>query len=478
MHHLSLRCCCLLLIPAASLAQVSYNWTVDHAAGGPNPSTLQTTIVAAQPGTQASVTVSYETQSGGGWLSATPTSGTTPLTITGHFAPGNLGVGTYTGTVTVRGGNSVVIHVTLNVREVSFTANRSQLIFDRNFGDATPTPYDTVTIRSDLPSSFQRPRCYPMTVALFTESGGSWLQTGTIGCAGTVALPGPNTSVRAAPAGLAVGTYRGRLDFLIVDFNRTVSVPVTLTVRSTPSLAPAITSVTDGASFRPAISQASWITVSGRNLASVSRTWAVDDFAGDALPKSLSGTSVAVNGKPASVYFVSPTQLNVLTPVDNSVGSVVVSVNAPGGTASRTVTMNTAAPAFFMLDPEGRKFVAAVHPDGVIAGRTGLFIANPSATRPARPGDRLMIFGTGWGLTSPAQPDGFNFTDARSLVQASAVQILIGQTPARIEFAGAVSPGLYQFNILVPNLVPGDYPIIGELNGMRTQTGASLTIDQ
>ena len=50
-------------------------------------------------------------------------------------------------------------------------------------------------------------------------------------------------------------------------------------------------------------------------------TWSkAPEFADGKMPTELNGVSVKVNGKPAYVYYISDTQLNVLTPLGDTVG--------------------------------------------------------------------------------------------------------------------------------------------------------------
>ena len=44
------------------------------------------------------------------------------------------------------------------------------------------------------------------------------------------------------------------------------------------------------------------------------------------LPEALDGVSVSINSRPASVYYVSPTPINVLAPEALADGSVAVTV--------------------------------------------------------------------------------------------------------------------------------------------------------
>jgi len=244
-----------------------------------------------------------------------------------------------------------------------------------------------------------------------------------------------------------------------------------------PGPALSISEVVDGGSLLPAISAGAWVTIKGTNLASTTRIWLGSDFAGSTMPTRLDGTSVTIDGKAAAMYFISPGQLNVLAPPLSRTGSVNVVVTTPQGTASFTATVQAQTPSWFLLDPENRKYIAAVNSDGSIVGKTGLYPAAPTATKPLPAnGGIALLYGTGWGPTTPAQPEGLAFSGGYPLVGASGVVIKIGGAPVTVSFAGAVSPGLYQFNIIAPNLPAGDYLIEGTFNGAPTQSGAYITL--
>jgi uncharacterized protein (TIGR03437 family) len=235
-----------------------------------------------------------------------------------------------------------------------------------------------------------------------------------------------------------------------------------------------ITEVTDAASFRPEISAHSWVAIKGAGLASTTRIWGAADFVGAALPLALDGTSVTIDGLPAAVYYISPTQLNVLAGALPRTGPVPVVVTTPSGSSSFMATVRTETPAWFMLDPEGRRYVAALNVDGVVVGKSGLYPAAPDFTKPLPARGRALIYGTGWGPASPAPPTGVAFSGAFPLV--STPSITIGGIPAVIEFAGVVAPGLFQFNVVAPDLPPGDHVITGTINGRSTQPDAYITI--
>src|SRR5262249_57246378 len=83
------------------------------------PAPSSQSIALGTSGINLSYLVTFTTASGGNWLSVTPTSGTTPSSITATVNPTNLAPGTYTGQITVTSSasnNPVNIPVTFIVR--------------------------------------------------------------------------------------------------------------------------------------------------------------------------------------------------------------------------------------------------------------------------------------------------------------------------------------------------------------------------
>jgi uncharacterized protein (TIGR03437 family) len=232
--------------------------------------------------------------------------------------------------------------------------------------------------------------------------------------------------------------------------------------------------VVNGASFLPGIAPGAWLTIKGARLSATTRAWDSSDFLGGNLPTQLDGVSATVNGQQAYVYFVSPTQLNVLTPAAATQGTVPVQVTTHQGKSNVVSVMeSTLSPALFTLSPQQGKYVAAVRADGVYIAPPNLI--SGSATVPAAPGDTILLFGTGFGLTSPPTPIGQLLNPAPLAVPAT---VRIGGTAAAVQFAGIVGPGLYQFNVVVPNVPDGDNPILIEIGGMTSQASAFLSVQR
>ena len=237
--------------------------------------------------------------------------------------------------------------------------------------------------------------------------------------------------------------------------------------------APAIASVVNAAGFQPGIVANSWVTIQGTNLAPQTDDWS-NSIINGALPISLDGVSVSMGGQAAYVYYISPGQLNVLAP-DVADGPVTVTVTAPGGTsASFTTTAGLYGPAFFLWP--GSQAVAT-RQDYSYAVKAGTFAG--AATIAAKPGEVIILWGTGFGPTFPAAPVGVSVPGSGGYSTASAPTVTINNTPAIVYGAALASgsAGLYQIAIQVPNgLADGDWPIQASIGGTLSPTGIVISI--
>lgn len=218
-----------------------------------------------------------------------------------------------------------------------------------------------------------------------------------------------------------------------------------------------------------------WVSIFGTNLAAASATWTGN------FPVSLGNTSVTVNGKPAYLSFVSPTQINLQAPDDTTIGPVPVVVTTANGKATSTVTLAQYAPSFLLLDT---KHVAGiiVRSDGSgaygggtydIVGPTGKSLGYPTVA--AKAGDSVVLFGVGFGPTNQVVPAGQAFSGAASTTQA--VNVLINNVSVIPSFAGLSGAGLYQFNLTLPaGLGAGDVPLVTSVNAAQTQSNVVISL--
>jgi|GEM_PF-49318 len=224
--------------------------------------------------------------------------------------------------------------------------------------------------------------------------------------------------------------------------------------------------VLESAGFQREITSGSWISVFGTHFAEVSRGWDPDsEIVNGEFPTSLEGVSVTIDGKPAAVSYVSPTQINAQAPAGLSAGAVEVIVTTPNGSSAPIhATVADLRPEFFQF-PEGN--AAAVRPTGGLVGPEGLF--SGLSTVPASSGETILMFGSGFGATTPSVAPGQVFEGAAPLDEDAVIEI--GGTAAQVLFAGLSGAGLYQFNVVVPELPAGTHPVVARM-GEVTSSGA------
>lgn len=215
----------------------------------------------------------------------------------------------------------------------------------------------------------------------------------------------------------------------------------------------------------------SWIEIYGSGLATDTRGWAGSDFNGSNAPTALNGTSVTIGGQRAFVSYISPIQVNVQVPSNIAAGTQDLVVTTPNGsTAAYQITIAASdpgllAPASFIVN--GRQYLAALHTDGT-------FVLPPGSiaglqTRQAQPGETILIYGIGFGPVTPNVPAGQIVTATNQLTQP--VQFLFNGTAGRADYFGLAPNfvGLYQFNVVVPNVSDNDaLPFSYTLGGTPT----------
>ncbi|MDQ6759362.1 MAG: peptidylprolyl isomerase [Acidobacteriota bacterium] len=215
----------------------------------------------------------------------------------------------------------------------------------------------------------------------------------------------------------------------------------------------------------PWAAPASYIEIFGSYFSTDTRGWTAADFSNGTAPTSLSGVSVTVNGRPAYVYYVSPTQVNAQIPGITPSGGQVPVVVTFQGQSSAPVMLTVkqygagllAPPAFKIKD---KQYAAAVH------SSTGAFVSNGSIpgvpAAPAVPGETLLLYGIGFGPVTPSSTAIAGQIVRVNSTITTALKFNIGDTPAEVSYAGLVTGlvGVYQFNVKVPADAPnGDLPV-------------------
>jgi uncharacterized protein (TIGR03437 family) len=240
--------------------------------------------------------------------------------------------------------------------------------------------------------------------------------------------------------------------------------------------------IVNAASNRPGISAGSWVSIYGTDLSGSTRGWnPATEIIEGRFPTQLDGVQVTINGKPAAISFISPGQVNVQAPDDTAEGPVSVEVIRDGARSDPQIAqLRKEAPGFFVFSQGGGRFAAAVHAAldqgrPVYVGPVGLF-GDAALSRPAKPGDIILIFATGFGPTDPPVPSGRLFEGAARLIDTVTIRLGTLTLPAaNVEFAGLSGAGLNQFNVRIPdNVAEGEVSLSATINGIQTQDGVVL----
>ena len=116
---------------------------------------------------------------------------------------------------------------------------------------------------------------------------------------------------------------------------------------------------------------------------------------------------MTINNKLAYLWLVSPTQINLQAPDDTATGTVSVAVNTSIGTATSTVILAIQGPSFSLFG-DGKHVAGEIAtPNGTGADGGGTYdLVGPSgafsfSTRPVKPGETLVLYGVGFGPTTP-----------------------------------------------------------------------------
>lgn len=400
-------------------------------------------------------TAAFSVQNIPPWLQVSPASGSaatvaTAITIT--LIPSALTLGSNMATLSFTGGSTPVsVNVSATLLKLSLSVTPAQASAQLSPGQTQNIPFTVGTADGG-------------SVAVTTTvKGGSWIKLATT----DFTAPGPAPAVTVDATGLALGTYSGTITYSCaqssqVDCGQTpVPVNLTVTAATTPAISPGGLIVAGSFGGLTTAGPGTYVEIYGQNLATTTLGWG-QFFVNNVAPTLLQGVGVKINGEAAFVDYVSPGQINALLPGDVSAGPAQVTVTNSLGT-SAPFTLNVAAQQPTLLAPgafqiSGKQYIGGFLPPdyattfalpaGAIAGVT---------SRPAKPGEVLVVYGLGFGAVTPDVPVG-TIAPVQVTNLKAQLQILFGQTPANVVYSGLAAGfvGLYQFNVQVPQVADND----------------------
>ena len=243
------------------------------------------------------------------------------------------------------------------------------------------------------------------------------------------------------------------------------------------SYAPLVVShVLNGASYQPGIVSGSLATIYGTNLSPKTDSWEKYIVDGK-YPTTFDGVTVTIGGKPAYLSYISSLQINLIVPEVGSGTQQVVVKNAIGEGAAFATKVSTDGPAF-LLWPKNQA-VATLFPSYALAAESGTFAG--ATTAPAKPGDVVILWGTGFGPTTPADPVGEETPSKGTYSTTTMPTVTLNGTSVKVYSAALAGGdgGLYQVAIQVPSSMPdGNWEVEASIGGVKSPSGVVLAVQQ
>ncbi len=245
---------------------------------------------------------------------------------------------------------------------------------------------------------------------------------------------------------------------------------------------PTLNRVVNNASGQDGLSPEMLLTITGAQLqiAGIQRIAGIGNFAGNLYPKEFSCVSVEINGQKAAILSVSDAQLVVQTPWIVDPGPQQVTIIANPGRSNElrsdagTVMAFTVLPGLYTVDGN---FLKARLANGTVIGDPDVI---PNA-RGAKPGEIVLLSGTGFGLTDPVWQTG-EVVLSESKV-ALPFTVTLGDTaldPADVQYLGATAgsiSGMQQLRIRIPDSIPdGWIPVKVDIGGVTTPAEGALLL--
>ncbi len=209
-----------------------------------------------------------------------------------------------------------------------------------------------------------------------------------------------------------------------------------------------VTNAASSAPFTASFAPGEFITLYGNGFTNTSLT------SSPPFQNSLGGVQVTVNGTPAPLYLVSPTQINAMIPYSAPSDGSLMEIKVTGIPNSAFVYSGPTDPGVFTYPTPGGIGVGAMirNSDGSIVTETNPVIA----------GEAVQIYCSGLGSVTPAV-----ITGAAAPVETlshtdNAVGVYIDGVSADVLFSGLAPgfAGLYQVNVKIPNgLTSGDHTL-------------------
>ena len=187
------------------------------------------------------------------------------------------------------------------------------------------------------------------------------------------------------------------------------------------------------------------------------------------IPSALGGVSVLLDEEPAPLLYVQESQINAQVPYElagRSSAQLAVAYGGVGGPRA-ALAVSPARPALFLIP--GSMSALVLNENGRLNG----------AAQPARPGETVMLFGSGQGETSPPGVTG-QPASAMDAQRIEDVSVTIGGSAAEVVSAG-LAPGfvgIFQIEVRIPDAAASGErtPVAVVIRGEAAPAGAVMSV--
>jgi uncharacterized protein (TIGR03437 family) len=338
------------LPPAVNVSPASLAYAYQVGGALPQAQTVAVSLYGVINGQQA-FTAAVTT--GGTWLSVSPTSGTTPATLSVQVSPTGLAPGVYNGAISVTptGGFAASVPVTFTVTgTTTLSASPNAVNFTYSQGGSAPES-QTIQVSSAGSGS----------VAFTATGNATWLTV--LPTSGTTPVI---LTLTASVRGLGIGTYAGTIS-LTPTGGSPLSIPVNLVISAPVTLSPSPSTLNFNYSQGGSGPPAQTIQIPSPSSGSVAFTtasgapWLTASPLAGSTPATL---TVAVSGNLATGTYSGTVSVTVGSyiaasiPVSATVGPPTISASPPSLTLTATTGSAAAVTQPIQLSASGSATVA------------------------------------------------------------------------------------------------------------------------
>ena len=435
----------------------------------------QSLVIGTSSATAAKVAVSTATTDGTNWLSVSAVNDAASSAQTAQFTVSasatGLKAGIYTGEIDVAIQNVLrAVNVTLAVAPAGTTfaaANGPR--------EATGCAASRLAVtQTGLVNNFSVPAGWPATLEVqLNDDCGPPVTNGTLVASFSNGDP-PITLLGDGQSAFYSATWQpgsaGSSVAVTLNANAPGLSPVTIQINGGVNAngTPAPSLVIDGLlhNLNPIVgaplAPGTVAQVYGTNL-----TTSPDSPSSVPLPSLFKGVQVLIGGLAAPLYYIGPTQLTVQIPSELTATNEYQALIAVNDAYSLPQPVD--------LVPVAPGVVA--FPDGSLVAQHSADFSLVDATKPAKPGEALVIYLVGLGATSVNVPSGTAAPGNPLANVSNPVTVTIDGQPVQTLFVGLTpgGVGLYQINLTVPaNARAGKVPVVITQSGIAANATTLL----